>query len=164
MRAVLHKRVGQADALDALPVQGPVVDEEFQHGGREASGKGVFLGEQDAVKAACHIEKLLFRKGLDPAGVEHGYAAARLGEKPFGGVLCRDHHAPYRNNHGIRAFAEQFALAEGEGRQGNQRFGVGQGMAGSGAAGITDGQRLAEAQGRDQRGLQFGLVAGGRVS
>lgn len=53
------------------------------------------------------------------------------GEKPFGGVLCRDHHASYRNNHGVRTFAEQFAFAEGKGRQGNQRFGVGQGAAGS---------------------------------
>lgn len=48
LRAVLHKSVGQADALDALPAQGSVVDEEFQHGGRKTSGKGVFLGEQYA--------------------------------------------------------------------------------------------------------------------
>lgn len=78
MRAVLHKSVGQADALDALPAQGSVVDEEFQHGGRKTSGKGVFLGEQYAVETGYQIEKLLFRQRLDPAGVEYGHVAARF--------------------------------------------------------------------------------------
>ena len=68
MRAVLHKSVGQADALDALPAQGSVVDEEFQHGGRKTSGKGVFLGEQYAVETGYQIEKLLFRQRLDRCG------------------------------------------------------------------------------------------------
>lgn len=68
LRAVLHKSVGQADALDALPAQGSVVDEEFQHGGRKTSGKGVFLGEQYAVETGYQIEKLLFRQRLDPSG------------------------------------------------------------------------------------------------
>ena len=89
----------------------------------KTSGKGVFLGEQYAVETGYRIAKLLASgRGLIQRASDTGHAAARFGEKPFGGVLCRDHRASYRNNHGVRTFAEQFAFAEGKGRQGNQRL------------------------------------------
>lgn len=77
------------------------------------------------------IEKLLFRQRLDPAASNTATLRPVSVKSLSAAFWCRDHHASYRNNHGVRTFAEQFAFAEGKGRQGNQRFGVGQGAAGS---------------------------------
>ena len=137
---------GQADALDALPVQGPVVDEEFQHGGREASGKGVFLGEQDAVKAACHIEKLLFRKGL----IQRASNTATLrpvSAKSLSAAFCAATTMLPTATTTASVPSRSSSPSPRGGAAGKSAVRRWAGMAGSGAAGITDDARRGRGSG-----------------
>lgn len=61
------------------------------------------------------IEKLLFRQRLDPAASNTATLRPVSVKSLSAAFWCRDHHASYRNNHGVRTFAEQFAFAEGKG-------------------------------------------------
>ena len=85
--AMRYKGVRQSGAPDSFVEQQIVVRQQLQYGGGKTARPGVFFHQQQGSMGAGQLQNLLFRQGLDPAGIKYADPSAAFRLDAAGGLF-----------------------------------------------------------------------------